>query len=144
MRRRALRRDLLDAGNADDVQDVEHDRILAVGKRHHHRMIEDGRILGVLDAKDIAAAATNLERPKRRLLEIHSDLLKHVRTLLRRELEASARPFPRCGLQRIVALPEFSRRTQGLSASIFKMCRARCSLISRCRGTGWDIFVAGF
>ena len=84
MRRRALRRDLLDAGNADDVQDVEHDRILAVGKRHHHGMIEDGRIFGVLDAKDIAAAASDLERLKRRLMEMHSDLLKHVRIILRR------------------------------------------------------------
>lgn len=28
--------------------------------------------------------------------------------------------------------------------SFFRMCRARCSLISRCRGTGWHIPVEGF
>ena len=57
---RALRRDLLDARNADDVQDAEHDGLVPIGKRHHHGVFDDGRILGVLDAKNIAAAAAIL------------------------------------------------------------------------------------
>ena len=78
---RALRRDLLDAGDAHGVPD-------------------DRRIPGVLHAKDIAAAAPNLERLKRRLLGIHFDLFKHVRTIPRGESAASRRSLSRRGFLR--------------------------------------------
>ena len=102
-----LRRHLLDTGDADDVHGTEHDGFISFGKCHQHRVLDDGRILRVIDEKDIPAAAPNLERLKRRLPKIHSNLLKHGRTILPGETKASDRSLlllrPPC----VVGFPEF-------------------------------------
>ena len=101
-----LRRHLLDTGDADDVHGTEHDGFIAFGKCHQHRVLDDGRILRVIDEKDIPAAAPNLERLKRRLPKIHSNLLEHGWTIFLGETKASARSLlPR--LPRVVGFPEF-------------------------------------
>ena len=84
-----LRGHLLDTGDADDVHGTEHDGFIAFGKCHQHRVLDDGRILRVIDEKNIPTAATNLERLKRRLPKIHSNLLKHGHTIFLSETKAS-------------------------------------------------------
>ena len=80
---------MLKARHADDVQGAEHDSFIPFGKGHHHRVLDDGRILRVIDAKVIAAAAPDLERLKRRLLKIQANLLEHPRTIPFGKAEAS-------------------------------------------------------
>ncbi len=73
----ALRCYLLGAGYANNVERTEHDGFIPIRNRHHYRVLDDGRILRVIDEKHIPAAAPDLERLKRRLPKIHSNLLKH-------------------------------------------------------------------
>jgi len=63
------------------VRRTEHRRILAIRKSDNDIVADDCRVLRVFNAKNLAAAAMNRERPERDAFQISSNLLKHSLTL---------------------------------------------------------------
>ena len=68
----------LNSTDAHNVQGTDHDCILVIWQSHHDLLADDCRILRMLNAEDLSAAAMNLKGPKGSALQELANLLKHT------------------------------------------------------------------
>lgn len=79
--RPALRRYALEATDSDDMQRTDHDRLFVVRQRHNDLLADNSSIFGMFNSKDFTAAAMNLKRTERGVLQKLSYLFEHGHTL---------------------------------------------------------------
>jgi hypothetical protein len=85
----ALRRHALNTTHSHNVERTDHDSTLATSQRNNDLIADHSGVLGMLDAKNLSAAAVNLERPEWCVFQKLPHLFKHAQSYNARPAGAS-------------------------------------------------------